>query len=293
MPISFELADSRPAIARNPMHRRTLFGLCAAIVGLSAITSDAADKFHERSINPAYGELAKMIHGDDVRSKSARLQLAYAEGWNRHRDLSVWKSVKTLDGKQAEVVFIKVPTCSIPGTDFTMALLLSGGRVVDWASCWTSNREYFQELVLEDVDGDHLPDIGFRGNPGFWAQMDTDINGHAKKKPVWLAAYSVTSTGLKPLIAKRERIHRLVAAPGRVDGPLAFRVTGLPASLPESDLCDCTVSVTTCQKRRPKSHLRHSSPASIAGGWSRIHLGRNSPLRFNRARQSQKQLCCD
>ena len=190
----------------------------------------------------------KTIHGDDPRSKSARLQLCYAAEGDIRTFPPVRKPVKTIDGKDAEAVLIKVPAGSIPGTDFSMALLLIDGRAVDWATCWTSNRETKQELTLEDVDGDHVSDIGFRGTEGFWDRLNEAIHKRPRKKPVWLAAYSITSKGLKPIVAPKERIHRLVASPDQAAGPLAFRVTGLPESLGESDLCDCTVSVTNTSK---------------------------------------------
>ena len=97
---------------------------------------------------------------------------------------------------------------------------------------------------LEDVDGDHVPDIGFRGNPGFWDSLNADIHKRRKRKPVWLAAYSLTNKGLRPIVARKERVHRLQIAEDKAAGSLVFSVTGLPDSLPESDLCDCTASVT-------------------------------------------------
>lgn len=136
--------------------------ICCLFVLLTsspAVVADAGSKTRERETDPIYRELAKTIRGDDTRSKSARLQLAYAEESNSRRMAPARKAVKTIDGKNAEVVFIRVPANSIPGTDFTMALLLTDGRVVDWAA---GGRRW-------------------RSRPGYWLPRKSRILGLAQR----------------------------------------------------------------------------------------------------------------
>jgi len=251
--------------------------LLAVLAGFPAVAADKPVDASAEEINPVYRELAKVIRGDDVRSKSARLQLEFAEGNNRRWFPPVRKPVKTVDGKNAEVVFIKVPSGSMPGEDFTMALLLVNGRCVDWASCWTSNRIARQELLLEDVDGDGAPDVAFRASDGFWALQDDRQHRRPNDKRVWLAAYSITSKGFRPIFANKERIHRLKIATDQAAGPLAFRVTGLPESLAESDLCDCTVSVTNTSESPVPLAREHFFPKFEGGGFTSIRPQSNLP----------------
>jgi hypothetical protein len=99
---------------------------------------------------------------------SAQRQLQY---WLRHASVrapSVHRVVRAADGKSVDVILLKAPAWDWPNVDFSMAVVLKEGRIIDWRSCWTSRRTALisQDLVLEDVDGDGLVDVSFRMTPG-------------------------------------------------------------------------------------------------------------------------------
>jgi hypothetical protein len=214
----------------------------ASLILLPHASATAADRPPpDRSLDPAYGEIAKTIRGTDLHSRSARLELSYAE---RCFVSPTRKSVKTTDGKTAEIALIEVPAVDMPGTDFTMAILMIDGRAVDWASCWTSNRNARQRLCLEDVDGDGFVDVAFQSMKLRTRLRDRRQNRQPDDKRTWLAAYRVTSQGLERIFPVKERTHRLKMSVDNTKGPIAFHVTGLPESLPESEMVECRVSAT-------------------------------------------------
>lgn len=198
--------------------------------------------------DPVYAELRKTLRPTDQRSRSALAHLAYAEVW--HAEQKPQRvSVKTADGKNAEVVMIEVPAHGMPGYDFSIAFLLVDKRVVDWASCWTYNRIADQRLLLEDVDGDGFVDIAFRAEKGFWGLQDERQNRRPGDARTWLAAYSINSKGLKPIFHVHERMHRLKPWFHTGNRRLQLHVVGLPQSLAESEMCECTVSLKNSSQR--------------------------------------------
>jgi hypothetical protein len=221
-------------------------GLFALPLAPSAVAADEPVKARQIKVNPIYRELAKSIRGNDVRARSARSELLYAELRNSRADGLKREQVKTADGTVAEVVFINV-WGDIPGDDFSMALLLIEKRVVDWASCWTSTRYGIQRLLLEDVDGDRVPDVAFRAADLFGGVTARE-HQRPKDERIWFAAYSITSKGLKPIFAKQNRVHHAIQTFGKPGGPLVYRVAGISGTLVESDLYECTVSVTNVTK---------------------------------------------
>src|SRR5262249_3383318 len=144
------------------------------------------------------------------RAKTARLELEY---WHQNQrffpSAPVRKSMKTKDGKAAEVILLSASEMSIPGTDFSMAFLLVEKRVVDWASCWTYNRTASQDLQLEDVDGDGFLDVAFRANRGVWGLLDERQHSRPGDQRKWLYAYAITAKGFKSLFPDTARKLRI------------------------------------------------------------------------------------
>jgi hypothetical protein len=215
--------------------------------------SDAFVKELERkesAYDALFQELAGSLPKKGQRAKSARLELDY---W--HKNAPRWlhsavrKSVKTKDGKAAEVVFLNAPTLSMPGTDFSMAFLLVEKRVVDWASCWTSNRTARQELLLEDVDGDGVADVAFRASKGWWGLSDERQHGRPGDNRKWLYAYAITSKGFQSLFPNTDRDLKVKLSFKTAGQPVRLKVKGLPQSLRERQMVECTLSATNTSNK--------------------------------------------
>jgi hypothetical protein len=197
-----------------------------------------------------YRELIRSLPTKGQRARSARLELDF---WRRSRPFAlppVRKAIKTKDGKAAEIVMLGAPAHGTPGIDFSMAFLLVRGRVVDWASCWTYNRTAGQEVRLEDVDGDGLLDLAFRASEGWFGGLH-DKRQHMRPhdKRVWLYAYRISSKGFESIFPRTDRDWRVKLAYEAAGQPVTLRVEGLPRSLRENRLYDCTVSATNTSKR--------------------------------------------
>ena len=128
-----------------------------------------------------------------------------------------------------------------------MAFLLFNKRVVDWASCWTCNRTARQELLLEDVDGDGVPDIAFRAHEGWFGLVDKRCHTRPGDKRTWLYAYSITSKGFQSLfpITDRNLLLKMVTE----DPPVKFQVKGLPDSVREYHMHECTITAVNTSKK--------------------------------------------
>src|SRR4051794_11383853 len=105
----------------------------AASVGwlLPAFALEPAFERSKAEADAMYRELGAGIPKGGARATSARLELEYCR---KHPwcflSSPVRQPVRTTDGTDAEVVFLRVPALSMPGTDFSMAFLLAGGRVI-------------------------------------------------------------------------------------------------------------------------------------------------------------------
>jgi hypothetical protein len=183
------------------------------------------------------------------RAKSARLELEY---WHNDHycflDPPVRKSVKTKDGKAAEVVFLSLPAHTMPGTDFSMAFLLVEKRVVDWASCWTYNRTANQKLQLEDVDGDGFLDVAFRASEGWCGLQDKRQHTRPGGKRKWLYAYAITTTGFQSLFPSVDGELKVKLSYDTAEQPVRLQVKGLPDPLREQRMVECTLSATNTSK---------------------------------------------
>jgi hypothetical protein len=196
--------------------------------------------------NAIYKELTKGLSGNNQRAESARLELDY---WYR----GVWKAfvrkvVKTRDGKASEIVLLKAPGMSVPGVDFSMAFLVVDKRVVDWTSCWTYNRTASQDAQLEDVDGDGFVDLGFRADTGSFGLLDKRKHTRPGDKRTWLYAYAITSKGFQSLFPKTDRDLRLKVSYDTAGQPVTLRAQGLPQSLREYQMYECTISAKNTSK---------------------------------------------
>ena len=240
-------------------------------VALSAEGGEPAPK--EGPPNPIFAELRKTLRPANQRSRSALAHLAYAE--QCESELKPERArIKTTDAHRAEVVMIEVLAKSIPGDDLSMAFLLVDKQVVDWASCWTHNRTANQKLLLEDVDGDGFVDVAFRAEQGWAGLQDERQNRRPGDARIWLAAYSVSSKGLKPIFPVKERVHCVKPWFHTGNLPLQLHVEGLPHSLAESEMCECTVS------------LKNSSQSivELAPGWyfpDILSAGSHTSLRWS------------
>jgi len=218
-----------------------------------AAAQDPGAPSKESAADAIFKELAAGLPKDGQRAISARLELEY---WHKHQwgflNPAVRKPVKTKDGNAAEVVFLTAPAMSLPGTDFSMAFLLVDKRVVDWASCWTYNRTANQELLLEDVNGDGFSDVAFRASDGWWGLLDKRKHSRPDDKRKWLYAYAITAKGFQSLFADTERDLKVKLSYNSADQPVVLQVKGLPESLRERQMVECTLSVTnTSDKELP------------------------------------------
>lgn len=191
-----------------------------------------------------FEELMAGLPKDGSRAASARLELDYwyDNGWSRNTHQRT--AVATIEGNAAEVVFLRVPAKEMPGTDFSMAFLLMDKRVVDWTSCWTHNRTAKQKLLLEDVDGDGVSDVAFRASAGWLGLKDERQHGRPASDTKWLYAYHVTSKGFQSIFPNKERELKMEVSYDTADQPIELQCKGIPESLLERQLVECTLSVT-------------------------------------------------
>lgn len=209
-----------------------------------------ADKYKKAGIQLIYQDLsARLLQGRPL-DRSAQLELHY---WYR----SDWhflnppqrKRVQTKGGGCAEVILLKRPAFSMPGTDFSMAILLIDGKAIDWKSCWTWNRISLQEIQLEDVDGDGSLDLAFRSEPGWFGALDSRQNSKAGDKRVWLYAYAITEKGFVSLFPPSDRKLPVQCRYSTGNNPVELQVVGLPESTFEYRMIVCVVSVKNLSSR--------------------------------------------
>jgi hypothetical protein len=233
---------------------------------LSVSADEPRVKPREWPSDAVYRELLAGIPKESERGKSARLELEY-----RHKHElpglfpPVRKPVKTKDGKAAEVVFLPAPSMQMHGTDFSMAFLLVEKRVIDWVSCWTYNRTAEQELLLEDVDGDGFQDVAFRAKEGWVGLKDKRQHSRPNSKTKWLYAYAITEKGFQSIFPSTDRDLKVKLSYDTVNQPVSLEVKGLPDSLRERRLVECTITLTNNSKR---------NLALKTGGWFTVETGK-------------------
>jgi hypothetical protein len=246
-----------------------------ATFGCTLLGSAFAD---DPSLNPkrsdrdiVYEEIKRTLPIDTQRAKSARLQLDY---WYQNNSTfltpPIRKSVKTKDGKPAEVLLLEAPSMSMPGEDFSMAFLLLDKRVVDWASCWTYNRFAEQELQLEDVDGDGVVDLAFRARRGGFGLVDKRQHTRPGDKRTWLYAYAITSKGFQSLFPDTDRIFRRKLTYDTGGHPVKLELKGLPEILREYQMYECTISATNTSKEE----------LVVPGEWFHLEIDKAGSLRL-------------
>jgi hypothetical protein len=226
----------------------TVVSVLACCCYLGAGTLAAPQKSADVDDEAVYRELIRTLPTKGQRARSARLELEY---WHKapFTRPPVRKPVKTPDGKPAEILMLRVPADGLPGIDFSMAFLLVRGRVVDWVSCWTYNRTALQDVRLEDVDGDGAVDLAFRAHAGFFGLLDKRRHTRPHDDRVWLYAYLISSKGFESIFPRTDRDLRVRFAYETAGQPVTLRVEGLPRSLRENRLYDCSVSATNTSKR--------------------------------------------
>lgn len=133
-----------------------------------------------------------------------------------------------------------------------MAILLMENRIIDWATCWTSNRSATQELLLEDVDGDGHPDVAFRASKGFFGLRDKRLHSRPGVDGKWLYAYAISDEGFRSLFPATERDVPVKISYDTAGLPVALEVQGLPKTLRERRMVECTIVATnTSSKELP------------------------------------------
>ena len=231
--------------------RGLILGAIAAFCWLVPSPAQEPDfKSKASAAEATYKELLAGLPREGRRADSARLELKYwhDDSW-RFLNPLVRKTVKTRDGQAAEVIFLTAPSRSVPGTDFSMAFLLVGKRVVDWASCWTYNRTATQELLLEDVDGDGFADVAFRASKGWWGLKDKRQHGRPGDERKWLYAYAITAKGFQSLFPNVDRDLNVKLTYDTANQPVRLEARGLPTSFREHQMVECTVSATNTSKQ--------------------------------------------
>jgi hypothetical protein len=198
-----------------------------------------------------YKDIVRTLPTTGGRARSARLELDY---WYHNRGLTSQvpahrKSVKTKDGVMAEVILLQAPSHTMPGTDFSMAFLLVEKKVIDWASCWSSNRTATQDIQLEDVDKDGFLDLAFRAGEGWFGLLDKRRQTRPGDERTWLYAYAITSKGFQTLFPTTTRLFRLTVEYDLADQPITLRVDGVPKRVREYEMFECTVSAVNTSKQ--------------------------------------------
>ncbi len=227
----------------------------AVAIALVMIGCQLAANAEDRDLPPkdpvnaaVFKVLSAGLPKDGQRAISARLELDYWYAWG-HPNSAVRKSAQTGDGKAAEVILLSAPAFSRPGIDFSMAFLVVDDLVIDWASCWTSNRTERQELLLEDVDGDGVSDVAFRASDGSFGLRDERQHGLPGDKRKWLYAYALTGKGFRSLFPSTERELTIEVSCETADQPVVLQVKGLPETLSQRQMVECTLSLTNTSEK--------------------------------------------
>jgi hypothetical protein len=126
------------------------------------------ERRQEKEEEAIYQFVARRLDAQDARAKSGLQVLKYWRGSRRMHSSCVRRAIRGTDSRQLEVVLLEAPAGDWPNYDFSVAFLLSNGRVVDWKACWTYRRTALQSqtLMIEDVDGDGFMDVAISNGPG-------------------------------------------------------------------------------------------------------------------------------
>jgi hypothetical protein len=151
------------------------------------------------------------------RARAARLELKY---WYDHLSIVPTvvpdrQNVTTKDGTTREIVFLRSSAMSMPGTDFSMALLLNDRNVIDWVSCWTYNRTANHTPLLEDIDGDGFLDVAFESHDGWRGNLDKRKHTQPGSNRTWLYAYSIGANRLNSIFPTTDHNVRFSRTPHR------------------------------------------------------------------------------
>jgi hypothetical protein len=198
-----------------------------------------------------YQYLSKRLTSVNDPAGSAMRQLQY---WRRHETElapSVHRVVRAIDGKAIDVFLIRAPSSHWPNTDFSMAVIATNGRIIDWRSCWTSRRTALvsQDLILEDVDGDGSLDIAFRRTAGSDVTPDRTRHTRPADQRAWWQAFAITSNGLRALFPHAACVRRLNVEYKKSNDPVKLEVSGVPKSVGPNDMFSCVIKATNTAER--------------------------------------------
>jgi hypothetical protein len=169
------------------------------------------------------------------------------------------------NSKPLEVVLFQYPASDWPNWDFAVVFLLSNDRVIDWKANWSYRRTAVlsQEPVIQDIDGDGFPDVGFR--IGSASDNPHDVQQpQAFDKQAWWRAFAITPSGFRSLLADDDHRHRLKVAYDLSGQPVRLHVDGVPSEIGDNDNFVCTVSVTNTSTRE----LRIDWDPFACAGWA-------------------------
>ncbi len=236
--------------------------LCTLIV-LTSNAVSRADSRRDELIKWHHEVQERRNHFEALRSRVIRdLKQEPTRTKNALRLLEVWKntgetqtsavsqSVQVKGSKPLEVILFQEPAGDWPNWDFAVVFLLSNDRVIDWKANWSYRATALlsQEPVVQDIDGDGFPDVGFRigsasHSPHAVRHTQADL------KQAWRRAFAITPTGFRSLIADDDHRHRLKVAYDLSGQPVRLHVDGVPSEIGDYDLFTCTVSVTNPSTR--------------------------------------------
>ncbi len=264
-----------PAIMR--VHVSHAIVLCALVVLTSSAVSrgdsrrDALIKCRrelQQRRNQAEELRSRVIRdlkSDPTRTRNA---LRLLEVWNNEwgiRSFAVSQTVPVKNSKPLEAVLFQYPASDWPNSDLAVVFLLSNDRVIDWKANWSSRRTAVlsQEPVIQDIDGDGFPDVGFRIGSASDSPRDVQ-QPQAFDKQAWRRAFAITPSGFRSLLADDDHRHRLKVAYDLSGQPVRLHLDGVPSEIGDNDNFVCTVSVTNTSTRE----LRIDSDPWAGAGWA-------------------------
>jgi hypothetical protein len=105
---------------------------------------------------------------------------------------------------------------------------------------------------LEDVDGDGFSDVTFRAGEGWFGLTDKRQHSREGDKRKWLYAYAITSTGFQSIFPSTEKEVKVKLAYHSANEPIKLQVKGLPETLRERQMVECTLTATNTSEREIK-----------------------------------------